>query len=127
MVTQSAKIESLKQEIRNQEISLVAKNTQIQSLQTDQVVLKSEYDTQISSLENEIEKLSEILDKQKQEQNETIPLSEARALEEENLTLLEKKKDLEKLVRSQKLKLKLKLQNGNFNLGRRQRNNGAEN
>ena len=92
VVTQSAKIESLKQEIRDQEICLVAKNTQIQSLQTDQVVLKSEYDTQISSLENEIEKLSEILEKQKQEQGETIPLSEARALEEENLTLLEKKK-----------------------------------
>ena len=39
-----------------------------------------------------------------QEKSETIPLSEARLLEEENLNLEEKKKELEKLVRSQKLK-----------------------
>ena len=106
VVTQSAKIESLKQEIRNQEMSLAAKTTQIRSLQTDQVVLKSEYDTQISLLEHEIQKLSETVEQQNQEKSETIPLSEARLLEEENLNLEEKKKELEKLVRSQKLKLK---------------------
>ena len=105
-IMQKLKIEALEKTLKDEGKELELKNAKIKGLERDQETLKFEYDGQIASLENEIEKISELLEKSNKQKLESIPLAESQQLEEENLALLEKKKELEKQIRFQKLKMK---------------------